>query len=208
VLGYPAGPVISEFCRQHRKNTTVKIIKDNQSTKVQVKNKETKQVYELPVAMARSGDLNFSFSGLKTAFKELVKELSGNSFESKGNHEIVENLDKIQILDLCVTFEHAALTQLGIKLEKAIKKYKPNQLWLGGGVVASAKLRSVLRSISKRYDVEVKYPYGKKLTTDNAAMIGVAAQIQIAQFGLKHNPEKRIFEKDFEAVDRNPTLAI
>lgn len=210
-LGYPAGPIISEFAKNHRDKVNLSIKKDNKSTLLVAINKNSNEQYELPIAMANSGNLNFSFSGLKTAFSQLVNSLVDGEItvedQMKGN---VRGLSKEQIFDLCVAFEAAAIEQLKTKLKKAIEEYLPTQVWLGGGVVASSRLRSQLRSICRQFNIQLTYPYSKKLTTDNAAMIGVAASIKIQTqlSSLVHSPKEEIFTKDFEKIDRDPSLSL
>lgn len=214
-LGYPAGPVITEFAKQHRKNTKITMIRDSMRDYIKVTNKKSGAEYDLPLAMSRSGDLNMSYSGLKTAVKYLITELSGNEVTLKDElAQDIKGLSKEQILDLCVTFEAAAITQLKIKLEAAIKEHVPNEIWIGGGVVASAKLRSELRNLAKRYSVSLKYPYSEKLTGDNAAMIAVAAAVRIYKLGgiekLTAQGSKLkaygLWLGNYEEIDRNPNL--
>lgn len=197
-LGYPAGPVISKFADEHRDNTQLSTFKNNNSTLVKIINKETRAEYILPIAMANSGDLNFSFSGLKTAFNNLVSKLRRENSENE--------LTKLQILDLCVAFEAAALEQLAIKLKSAIQKYNPKEIWLGGGVVASTQLRNILRKTAGS-NIKVKYPFAKNLTGDNAAMIGIAANLKAGRVGLTHNPESDIYLKNLGSIERDPSLS-
>jgi len=184
-LGYPAGPAISKFAKEHRTNIKLEIVHKNTSTLVKGTNIKTGKEYLLPIAMYNSGDLNFSYSGLKTAFRDLVSKFS--------------DLDSETIKDLCVVFEHAALMQVTHKLEKAIKKYSPKEIWLGGGVIASVRLRNLVRSSAK--NLTVRYPFSNKLTGDNAAMIGV-----VASYCLNQNREVYTNPKDFEKIDREPNL--
>lgn len=190
-LGYPAGPVISRFSKENRVNTLKRVYRRDNSLIVEIKNIKTGRRYPLPVPMFNSGDLNFSFSGLKTAFNQLVL--------SQG-----ENLDKQVVLDLCVAFEAAAIEQLTLKLKLAIERFDPKEVWLGGGVVASAHLRSEIRKAAN--GIRVRYPFSSKLTGDNAAMIAVVAHYKINRVGLVHNEEEGIFLEDFSKIDREPTL--
>jgi N6-L-threonylcarbamoyladenine synthase len=198
-LGYPAGPVISEFAKNRRKNMRVELLKRDQGTIVRAVHISSGRTYELPVPMLNSGDLNFSYSGLKTAFKQLVSMQNELS------------LQKEIIYDLCVSFEAAAIAQLTIKLEKAIKVYSPKEVWLGGGVVASARLRSEVRKACREVDSEliVRVPHSKKLTGDNAAMIAIAAAFKTRDLSeIKHSPENGIYLKDFDLLDRDPSLSL
>ncbi len=209
-FGYPAGPVISKLAKENRKDFRFKIIKDNLSVKVQCIGKDGK-AYELPIAMVNSGDLNMSYSGLKTAFKQLVETISGEKLNHQKEVDGNNNLTKEEIIHLCVIFEAAAIEQLKFKLKKALKEYPVKQLWLGGGVIASARLRSELRNVAKEFNVKTLFPYTKKLTGDNAAMIGVAANYKVASIGLenlKHNPKDRIYFKEFNTLDRSPSLSL
>lgn len=208
-LGYPAGPVISEFAKKHRSKIKLEVKKNNRSTVCIATNKVSNISYELPVPMISSDDLNFSYSGLKTAFSQLVNKLSGSS-ASISQSRSKSQLSKEQVWDLCVCFEFAAIKQLELKLEKAIKLYQPKEVWLGGGVIASSRLRSQLRKICKVYNVIMKYPYSSKLTSDNAAMVGVAASIKLQTqlVALTHNPDLGVFTKDFEQIDRDPSLSL
>lgn len=190
-LGYPAGPVISRFSKENRVNTSKRVYRRDNSLIVEIKNNKTGRSYSLPVPMFNSGDLNFSFSGLKTAFNQLVL--------SQG-----ENLDKQVVLDLCVAFEAAAIEQLTLKLKLAIERFDPKEVWLGGGVIASAHLRSEIRKAAN--GIRVRYPFSSKLTGDNAAMIAVVAHYKINRVGLVHNEEEGIFLEDFMKIDREPSL--
>jgi tRNA A37 threonylcarbamoyltransferase TsaD len=135
--------------------------------------------------------------------------------------EHIDGLTKEQIYDLCVVFEAAALSQLEKKIEMALALYPDIKgVWLGGGVVASARLRQVLRKSTEKNRITLRYPYAKKLTGDNAAMIGVAANIRVQKLGgtteiknqLSSNDisleEKGIFVKNFDNIDRNPNLSL
>lgn len=197
-LGYPAGPVISKFSKEHRKNMDIQIFKKDQSTLIKALNKKTNAEYLLPIPMVNSGDLNFSYSGLKTAFNQIV-----NKLKSENNGE----LSKMQILDLCVAFEAAALEQLALKLEKAIKMHKPKEVWLGGGVVASTRLRYTLRRVSGKHDTKIRCPYSTRLTGDNAAMIGIAATLKVYFYGMEHSAANGIYAHNFEKIDRKPSLS-
>lgn len=198
-LGYPAGPVISKLCNENRSNYTFEKVNENKSVLIKTINNKSGAEYLLPVPMANSGDLNFSFSGLKTAFNQLVnieKDRRGS-------------LSKDQIIDLSLAFEASAIEQLVIKLEKAIKLYSPKDVWLGGGVIASGRLRECLRKVCTNNSIKLRFPYSKKLTGDNAAMIGVTAFIKVEKLGkINHSPDQGIFINDFAKLDRDPSLSL
>lgn len=202
-FGYPAGPIISKLAKENRKNFQFKIAKDNLSVKVICTNKMNGKSLELPVPMVNSGNLNMSYSGLKTAFKQLVESLIRESKD--------KSLSKEEVIHLCVVFEAAAIEQLKFKLKKALETHKIKQLWLGGGVVASAKLRQELRGVAKNFGVKTLFPYSNKLTGDNASMIGIVANLKVLSMGLENIVEdldSNIFTKSFEKLDRDPSLSL
>lgn len=207
-LGYPAGPLITKLAKEHRENMELKVENRHKSTLVIGLNKKSKKTYELPIPMARTENLHMSYSGLKTAFNHLVHSLSKaeinetqNKFEQ--DNIISSGLTKEIIYDLCVMLEASAYEQLLIKTEKAILQFEAKELWLGGGVIASPRLRHLIRKLAKRFNIPtVRVPYSKKLTTDNAAMIGVAANINI-----QYN-SATIIKEHFKQVDRIPSLTL
>lgn len=209
-LGYPAGPVISQFAKLNRANVDYVIKKDSQRTMVELTNQISKKKYQLPIPMTHSGNLNFSYSGLKTAFKYLVHEITGEIVTVQDQLEGKINLKKDVIYDLCSVFEASAIEQLKTKLTKALVKYKAKEVWLGGGVVASQRVRSELRKVSKLNGAKLRYPYSKKLTTDNAAMIGIAANLKLRKLGnRKLNDEiSGVYFKDFDSIDRIPNMSL
>ena len=213
-FGYPAGQIISKLAKEHRKSIKIKSYKRNQSLLIQLQNINTLKTYELPISMANSGDLNFSYSGLKTAFKVLVESIINKKLQHSDEVEgIASLLSKEDVLDLTSLIEAAALAQLLLKVEKAIKQYSPKEIWLGGGVIASAQLRNLVRKVCKDYFIKLRYPYTNKLTGDNAGMIGVVANIRLwnshkdnSSYITKHNPSQKLFTKDFHEIDRDPNL--
>ncbi len=139
-LGYPGGPVIEQLAAE-------------------VKNDDR---YAFPRPMLKSKDLQFSFSGLKTAFYYYIKKLSEEEKVS-------------QIRYLVSSFQEAVFEVLIKKTEFAIKQTGVSYLTVGGGVSANTRLRFLLRSLVKKYHGIVIFPPYKYLTGDNAAMISVAA---------------------------------
>lgn len=141
MLGYPGGPILAEMA----KSGTPK--------------------YHLPEPMTTRPDLNFSFSGLKTAARQYLEREK-------------PELTKDFIQDFAASFQSAVFKHLIKRLSRAIDLYSPQMLLLGGGVVSNTSLRETVRKLAKEYSLPVHYPRNKKLITDNAAMIGVAAYYQ------------------------------
>ena len=137
--------------------------------------------FDLPRAMLDSGDLNFSFSGLKTAVRYLLpKILRGAGEKEFGN--IVNDIREIPrlaeddrvIADLCASFQQAVIDVLREKALEAVRRTGLNRLTLSGGVSSNRALREKLRDACDRRGIEliVAEPW---LCTDNAAMIAFAA---------------------------------
>jgi len=119
--------------------------------------------YTLPRPMLHSGDYNFSFAGLKTAVLYLAKKLGALSATQKA--------------DIAREFEEACVEVLVKKTLRAIDQFGAKTVILGGGVSANKRLRNTLtEEIAKLHDVACFLPT-HELATDNALMIGIAAQV-------------------------------
>lgn len=122
-------------------------------------------VYELPRPMQHSGDLNFSFSGLKTAVLTLVRDHG-----DLGSDEFKANAAR--------AFQEAIVEVLVKKSLKALKQTGLKQLVVAGGVGANKQLRSTLDLEAKRKRFRVYYPE-LEFCTDNGAMIALAGALRL-----------------------------
>jgi len=121
--------------------------------------------FEFPRGMIDSGDLDFSFSGLKTAVRIFL--------EKNGTPTAVD------LPDICASFQAAVTDVLLSKLFKAALQNKRRVVSLSGGVSANSSLRS--RAIQRAGDegLEIHFP-PPGLLTDNALMIAFAAAHHLA----------------------------
>jgi len=161
-LGYPGGPIIEQLAKLGNSNSI-----------------------PLPVPLQHSKDLNFSFSGLKTAAMYKLKSV-GSVLTVKYTQ------------DMAASFQQAIAKSLTVKLQKALEQYQPKSLLLGGGVLSNLYFRRQIRSVAKQHSLPLYLPYSKKLFTDNAAMICVAASFRFNK--------GQSFVKDIQALDRQPNL--
>lgn len=148
-LSYPGGPIISKLA-QHGNS----------------------QAFDLPRPMIGQPNLNFSFSGLKTAVFYLVKKIN------KG-----QKISLKQQKDIAASFQRAVVETLRAKTKKAILQTNPKSLVLGGGVAANQDLRHSLEFLAKKENIEFLAPDPKNCT-DNAQMIAQAAFLDLAH-GVK-----------------------
>ncbi|HEO8227970.1 TPA: tRNA (adenosine(37)-N6)-threonylcarbamoyltransferase complex transferase subunit TsaD [Streptococcus agalactiae] len=119
--------------------------------------------YHFPRVMIKEDHLEFSFSGLKSAFINLH-----HNAEQKGEALVLE--------DLCASFQAAVLDILLAKTQKALLKHPVKTLVVAGGVAANQGLRERLATdISP--DIDVVIP-PLRLCGDNAGMIALAAAIE------------------------------
>lgn len=138
-LPYPGGPEIEKIAKNGNPN--------------------------LKIAKPYRDKLNFSYSGLKTAVINYVRnrEARGESFEKA---------------DVAASFQRLATEMLVENVIKAAKFKKTNVISLAGGVGANGYLRETLKKEAEKKNIKVYLPE-KKLCTDNAAMIGVRAYAEI-----------------------------
>ena len=130
-IGYPGGPVIDKLA------------------------KEGKPIYNLP--RTHFENLDFSFSGIKTAVINLVHKEG----------------DNININDLCASFEEAVTDILTQNSLKAMKELGVNKIAIAGGVSANSYLRNRMQELGEKEGFKVYYTE-LVLCTDNAAMIASA----------------------------------
>ena len=108
--------------------------------------------------------LDYSFSGLKTSFLYSLRDWLKEDPDFIEHHKV----------DLAASLEATVVDILMDKLRKAAKEYKIKEVAVAGGVSANNGLRNAFREHAEKYDWDIfipKFSY----TTDNAAMIGVAA---------------------------------
>lgn len=136
-LPYPGGPQISKLAE-----------------------KGNPKAYDFPRPMLDSKDWDFSFSGLKTSFANLLKD-SGS----------------IDAENLAASLEAAIVETLVTKTVAAAQKYKVEQIIVAGGVAANQKLDEELGTRTKDLGIKLHVP-PPYLCTDNAAMIASTAFFQ------------------------------
>jgi N6-L-threonylcarbamoyladenine synthase len=167
-FGYPGGPVVSEFAK-----------------------KGNSGVMDFPIPMKSSGDLNFSYSGLKTAALYKTKELREGSIP-----------EKEWVYDFCRGFVDAVLESLSIKLKSAIEQNPEiKSVFVGGGVFGSEEILRKVGTLVRSYGLNYVYP-DLDYRGDNACMIGVAGYFRI--LGGDFLTQKN----EILSVDRDPRLSI
>jgi N6-L-threonylcarbamoyladenine synthase len=143
-LGYPGGPALAQLADTGHPGR-----------------------FALPRPVIASGDLDFSFSGLKTAVATLVRGRS---------------LDAAARADLAAEFQEAIVDVLVAKCRVAIEASGHGRLVVAGGVGANRRLRARLDAAAAQDGFEVFYPE-LELCTDNGAMIAYAAAQRLAPGG-------------------------
>jgi len=127
--------------------------------------------FDLPKPMLHSGDLDFSFSGLKTAVLNQVKK-----FQEKN---ITDATEVAQFhADLARAFVESLVAVLVSKSERALKQTGCKDLVLAGGVGANLQLRAALNEKATKNGFEVHYP-PLDLCTDNGVMIAFAGALRL-----------------------------
>ncbi|MBD3161397.1 MAG: hypothetical protein GF328_04760, partial [Candidatus Latescibacteria bacterium] len=148
-LGWPGGPVVDRLAAQGRPDAV-----------------------SFPRAWldVEKGNLDVSFSGLKTAVKQYVEQDDG---WAGGNPRdgFVE--------DVCASFQAALVDVLVAKLEAAARRVGAERILLSGGVACNSALRARAEALGLRLRVEVAFPK-PALCADNAVMIGTAGLARLA----------------------------
>lgn len=140
-LGYPGGPALAKLAEQGKQ-----------------------QRFKLPRPMLNSGDLNFSFSGLKTAVLTLVNNNLPLNEETKA--------------DIAWEFQESVTEILTTKCMSALRETGLDNLIVSGGVGANTRLRERLNAATKKKLCKVSYPR-LEFCTDNGAMIAFAGAMRL-----------------------------
>ncbi len=172
-LGYPGGPAVSKMAEKGRADAI-----------------------RFPRPMIHSGDLDFSFSGLKTAVLYHLNNVFATPSNARGKQSwglprampsqpsgsprpTLVGLAKTDFFNICASFQQAVVDVLVAKTVSAVKKYKPKTMVLCGGVAANGLLR---KSIAQAISSLIPTPYCLfppiEYTGDNAAMIAAAAYFE------------------------------
>ena len=151
-LGYPGGAALSKLAQSGRPGR-----------------------HRLPRPMISSGDLEFSFSGLKTAVLTLVRK---------------EPPDDAGRADIARAFEDAIVDVLVAKCAAAVESTGLPRLVVAGGVGANRTLRERLAQAGARGGFALHFPE-LELCTDNGAMIAFAGALRLA--GAQAAPSSHAF---------------
>ncbi len=149
-LGYPGGPALAKLATQGKAN------------------------FKLPRPLLHSKDLNFSFSGLKTAVLTLVKN----------NQPLTDEIKA----DIACEFQEAVSEILTLKCMSALRETGLDNLVVSGGVGANTRLRERLNAAANKKLCKVSYPR-LEFCTDNGAMIAFAGALRLKAHaaGLNHS---------------------
>lgn len=153
-LGYPGGPALARLAAGGNA-----------------------QAFKLPRPLLHSGDLDFSFAGLKTAVMLKARALDG----SETARADLAAATQAAIVDVLVAKSLRALRDSGLK-----------RLVVAGGVGANLRLREELNAGARRLGAHVHYP-PLALCTDNGAMIALAAAMRL-QAGLEGGTRAGAFD--------------
>jgi N6-L-threonylcarbamoyladenine synthase len=154
-LGYPGGPALARLAEQG-----------------------DPKAFALPRPLLHSGDLDFSFAGLKTAVLTQAKKL-GDALPQRS-------------ADLAASTQAAIVDVLVRKSLTALKESGLRRLVVAGGVGANRELRAQLDAACAKAGVRVHYPE-LELCTDNGAMIAMAAAMRM-QAGVQQAERRYAFD--------------
>lgn len=140
-LGYPGGPIISKLA-----------VKGNA------------KAINFPRAWLGKDDLDFSFSGLKTAVANYVNQCRNKNI-------------KINIPDVCASFQEAIVEVVTTKTLLAARQNSCKNIVLAGGVAANPRLRESMAERGEKEQLNV-FLTPLQFCTDNAAMIALAGHLK------------------------------
>lgn len=154
-MPYPGGPLIDRYAQEGNPHA-----------------------YRFPVTVMPG--LDFSFSGIKTAFLYFIRD------EKKADPDFVAH----HLKDICASLQHALVGMLLAKLAQASDQTGIREIAIAGGVSANSGLRKSLAAMATKKGWNVFVP-AFEYCTDNAAMIAMAAHF-------------KFLKKDFSPLDVTP----
>jgi N6-L-threonylcarbamoyladenine synthase len=142
-LPYPGGPALAALAE-----------KGNEST------------HPFPLPLQKEKALDFSFSGLKTSLKYLLKEVGATASRE----------------DIAASYQLAICKHLVDRLTLAIDQYPDaKEIHIVGGVSANTRLRTMVSEFGKKHSIVVRWPTSLKYCTDNGAMIAAAGYFAVQE---------------------------
>jgi N6-L-threonylcarbamoyladenine synthase len=174
-LGYPGGPIIDRLAKNG----------DDRAVSLPT----TRLTHADRNAPELKGDLDFSFSGLKTAVLRHVRSKTAAEGSSPG-------LTDQEIADIAASFQRVVVTALIERTFDAARRFGAKSVGVAGGVSANSRLRSDLQERGAKREIPTFLP-SLALSTDNAAMIAAA--------GLRRFHAGHIASLDLNA---DPALAL
>jgi len=166
-LGYPGGPIIDRLAKTGNDRA--------------VALPTTRLTHADRNAPELKGDLDFSFSGLKTAVLRYVRarEAAITAAEKDSRPLLTER----DIADVAASFQRIVVTVLIERLFTAARRFGAKSVGIAGGVSANSRLRAELEDYGRKREIPTFVP-SLKLSTDNAAMIAAAGLRKLRAGGV------------------------
>ena len=160
-LGYPGGPVIDRLARGG----------DDRAVRLPT----TRLTHTDRNAPELKGDLDFSFSGLKTSVLRHVSGAQGArmSYAAATATDNRVMLSDREVANLCASFQRVVVTALVERTFDAAQRYHARSVGVAGGVSANSRLRETISARGRARETPTFVP-SLLLSTDNAAMIAAA----------------------------------
>lgn len=195
-LPYPGGPQIALRAANHE-SRIMNHESGRQDSKILASpagGENRKSLIILPRPMIDSPDLDFSFSGLKTAVLYLVKENEAQ----KGDDAFID--------EVAHEFQEAVVDVLVAKTEKAIERHSPKTVIIAGGVSANERLRTRLRNtVEERFPDTIFMVPEFRYSLDNAAMIGAAAAVRYEHLS---DTEREVLKANALSLEPDANLSL
>lgn len=162
-LPYPGGPALAKLAEKGDEN-----------------------MFEFPTPLEKQASMNFSFSGLKTSLKYLLRDKGGR-----------ETLSHSELASMAASYQRSIVRHLTSRMEKAIDLHpEVKEIHIVGGVSANVRLRSEGEKITKEHSLMLRLPSTLRYCTDNAAMIAGAAYFLLREDpSITKNPWKTEAQK-------------
>ncbi|PWT83935.1 MAG: tRNA (adenosine(37)-N6)-threonylcarbamoyltransferase complex transferase subunit TsaD [Blastocatellia bacterium] len=174
-LGYPGGPIVDRLARLGNDRA--------------IPLPTTRLTHADRNAPDAGGELDFSFSGLKTAVLRYVRQHHDmpnpvmHGPVTPGTEDRGAKFDDQEIADICASFQRVVVNALIDRTFAAARRFGARSIGVAGGVSANSRLRSDLKHHGDQREMPTFFP-SLTLSTDNAAMIAAAGLRKLRLGGI------------------------
>ncbi len=154
--------------------------------------------FKFPRPLSKEDTLDFSFSGLKTSLKYLLRDMPKNS---------VSSVPEAALSSIAASYQEAICTHLSHAASTALDRYpETREIHIVGGVAANGRLREHMKTLAETHGIRLRTPSTLRYCTDNGAMIAAAGTFLVAELPASlHQSFETVASQDLRSILSDPS---